>query len=64
MSELGSLFSIISAGQKQAEAEKAERIRKEEDRKQRLEPHVDVGLNDLSEFFSVMSTKKKVNAAK
>ena len=62
MSELGSLFSIISEGQKQAEAEKAERIRKEEDRKQRLEPQVDVGLNDLSEFFSVMSTKKKVDA--
>ena len=62
MSELGSLFSIISEGQKQAEVEKAERIRKEEDRKQRLEPQVDVGLNDLSEFFSVMSTKKKVDA--
>ena len=62
MSELGSLFSIISEGQKQAEAEKAERIRKEEDRKQRLEPQVDVGLNDLSEFFSIMSTKKKVDA--
>ena len=62
MSELGSLFSIISEGQKQAEAEKAERIRKEEDRKQRLEPQVDVGLNDLSEFFSVMSTKKKIDA--
>ena len=62
MSELESLFGIISEGQKQAEAEKAERIRKEEDRKQRLEPQVDVGLNDLSEFFSVMSTKKKVDA--
>ena len=62
MSELGSLFSIISEGQKQAEVEKAERIRKEEDRKQRLEPQVDVGLNDLSEFFSIMSTKKKVDA--
>ena len=62
MSELGSLFSIISEGQKQAEAEKAERIRKEEDRKQRLEPQVDVALNDLSEFFSVMSTKKKIDA--
>ena len=62
MSELGSLFSIISEGQKQAKAEKAERIRKEEDRKQRLEPQVDVGLNDLSEFFSVMSTKKKIDA--
>ena len=62
MSELGSLFSIISEGQKQAEAEKAERIRIEEDRKQRLEPQVDVGLNDLSEFFSVMSTKKKIDA--
>ena len=62
MSELGSFFGIISEGQKQAEAEKAERIRIEEDRKQRLEPQVDVGLNDLSEFFSVMSTKKKVDA--
>ena len=62
MSELGSLFGIISEGQKQAEAEKAERIRIEEDRKQRLEPQVDVGLNDLSEFFSIMSTKKKVDA--
>ena len=62
MSELESLFGIISEGQKQAEAEKAERIRKEEDRKQRLEPQVDVGLNDLSEFFSVMSTKKKIDA--
>ena len=62
MSELGSFFGIISEGQKQAEAEKAERIRIEEDRKQRLEPQVDVGLNDLSEFFSIMSTKKKVDA--
>lgn len=62
MSELSSLFGIISEGKKQAEAEKAERIRIEEDRKQRLEPQVDVGLNDLSEFFSVMSTKKKVDA--
>ena len=62
MSELGSLFGIISEGKKQAEIEKAERIRIEEDRKQRLEPQVDVGLNDLSEFFSIMSTKKKVEA--
>ena len=62
MSELSSLFGIISEGKKQAEAEKAERIRIEEDRKQRLEPQVDVGLNDLSEFFSIMSTKKKVDA--
>ena len=62
MSELSSLFGIISEGQKQAEAEKAERIRIEEDRKQRLEPQVDVGLNDLSEFFSVMSTKKKIDS--
>lgn len=62
MSELGSLFGIISEGKKQAEIEKAERIRIEEDRRQRLEPQVDVGLNDLSEFFSVMSTKKKVDA--
>ena len=62
MSELSSLFGIISEGQKQAEIEKAERIRIEEDRKQRLEPQVDVELNDLSEFFSVMSTKKKVDA--
>jgi len=62
MSELGSLFGIISEGQKQAEVEKAERIRIEEDRKQRLEPKIDVGLNDLSEFFSVMSTKKKIDA--
>ena len=62
MSELGSLFGIISEGKKQAEIEKAEKIRIEEDRKQRLEPQVDVGLNDLSEFFSVMSTKKKIDA--
>ena len=62
MSELESLFGIISEGQKQAEAEKAERIRIEEDRKKRLEPQVDVELNDLSEFFSVMSTKKKIDA--
>jgi len=62
MSELSSLFGIISEGKKQAEFEKSERIRIEEDRKQRLEPQVDVGLNDLSEFFSVMSTKKKVDA--
>lgn len=61
MSELGSLFGIISEGQKQAEAEKAERIRIEEERRQRLEPQIDVGLNDLSEFFSVMSAKKKVD---
>ena len=61
MSELSNLFSIISEGQKQAEFEKSERIRIEEDRKQRLEPQVD-GLNDLSAFFSVMSTKKKVDA--
>jgi hypothetical protein len=62
MSELSSLFGIISEGQKQAEFEKSERIRIEEDRKQRLEPQVDVELNDLSEFFSIMSTKKKVDA--
>ena len=62
MSELTSLFGIISEGQKQAEIEKAERIRIEEDRRQRLEPQVDVGLNDLSEFFSVMSTKKKMDS--
>ena len=62
MSELSSLFGIISEGKKQAEFEKSERIRIEEDRKQRLEPQIDVGLNDLSEFFSVMSTKKKVEA--
>ena len=62
MSELSSLFGIISEGKKQAEFEKSERIRIEEDRKQRLEPQVNVGLNDLSEFFSVMSTKKKVDA--
>ena len=63
MSELSSLFGIISEGKKQAEFEKSERIRIEEDRKQRLEPQVDVGLNDLSEFFSVMSTKKKVDVS-
>ena len=62
MSELASLFGIISEGKKQAEAEEAERIRIEEERRQRLEPQVEVELNDLSEFFSVMSTKKKVNA--
>ena len=62
MSELSSLFGIISEGQQKAEAEKAERIRIEEERKQRLEPQVNVELNDLSEFFSVMSTKKKVDA--
>jgi len=61
MSELGSLFGIISEGKKQAEIEKAERIRIEEERRQRLEPQIDVGLNDLSEFFSVMSAKKKVD---
>ena len=61
MSELSSLFSIISEGQQQAAAEKAERHRLDEDRIQRLEPQVD-GLNDLSAFFSVMSTKKKIDA--
>ena len=50
MSELASLFGIISEGKKQAEAEKAERIRIEEERRQRLEPQVEVELNDLSEF--------------
>ena len=60
MSELSSLFGIISEGQKQAENEKAERIRIEEERKQRLEPQVNVELNDLSEFFSVMSVNKKI----
>ena len=60
MSELSSLFGIISEGQKQAENEKAERIRIEEDRKQRLEPQVNVELDDLSEFFSVMSVNKKI----
>ncbi len=60
MSELSSLFGIISEGQKQAEVEKAERIRIEEERKQRLEPQVNVELNDLSEFFSVMSVNKKI----
>ena len=63
MSELSSLFGIISEGQKQAAQEKAEKERIEEDRKQRLEPQIDVGLNDLSEFFSVMSTKKKVDVS-
>ena len=62
MSELTSLFGIISEGKKQAEIEKAEKIRIEEERRQRLEPQIDVGLNDLSEFFSVMSTKKKIDA--
>ena len=62
MNELSSLFGIISEGQKQAAQEKAEKERIEEDRRQRLEPQIDVGLNDLSEFFSVMSTKKKVEA--
>ena len=60
--ELSSLFGIISEGQKQAAQEKAEKERIEEERRQRLEPQIDVGLNDLSEFFSVMSTKKKVDA--
>ena len=63
MSELGSLFGIISEGQQKAEAERAERIRIEEERKQKLEPQVNVELNDLSEFFSVMSTKKKVDVS-
>jgi hypothetical protein len=63
MSELSSLFGIISEGQKQAAQEKAEKERIEEDRRQRLEPQIDVGLNDLSEFFSVMSTKKKVDVS-
>jgi len=62
MSELGSLFGIISEGQQKAEAERSERIRIEEERKQKLEPQVNVELNDLSEFFSIMSTKKKVEA--
>ena len=60
--ELSSLFGIISEGQKQAAQEKAEKERIEEERRQRLEPQIDVGLNDLSEFFSVMSTKKKIDA--
>ena len=55
--ELTSLFGIISEGQNSRDR-KTERIRIEEDRRQRLEPQVDVGLNDLSEFFSVMSTRK------
>ena len=59
--ELSSLFGIISEGQKQAAHEKAEKERIEEERRQRLEPQIDVGLNDLSEFFSVMSAKKKVD---
>ena len=63
MSELSSLFGIISEGQKQAAQEKAEKERIKEDRRQRLEPQIDVGLNDLSEFFSVMSTKKKVDVS-
>ena len=62
MSELSSLFGIISEGKKQAAAEKAESIRIEEERKKRLEPQVEVELNDLSEFFSVLSTKKKIDA--
>ena len=62
MSELSSLFGIISEGKKQAAAEKAERIRIEEERKKRLEPQVEVELNDLSEFFSVLSKKKKIDA--
>ena len=62
MSELASLFGIISEGKKQAEVEKAERIRIEEERRQRLDPQVEVELNDLSEFFSVMSTKKKMDS--
>ncbi len=60
--ELSSLFGIISEGQKQAAQEKAEKERIEEERRQRLEPQVEVELNDLSEFFSIMSTKKKVDA--
>ena len=60
MSELSNLFGIISEGQKQAENEKAQRIRIEEDRKQRLEPQVNVELDDLSEFFGVMSVNKKI----
>jgi len=60
--ELSSLFGIISEGQKQAAQEKAEKERIEEERRQRLEPQVEVELNDLSEFFSVMSTKKKMDS--
>jgi len=41
MSELSSLFGIISEGQQKAEAEKAERIRIEEERRQRLEPQIE-----------------------
>ena len=62
MSELSSLFGIISEGQKQAAQEKAEKERIEVDRRQRLEPQVNVELNDLSEFFGIMSTKKKIDA--
>ena len=64
MSELTSLFGIISEGQKQAEIEKAERIRIEEDRRQRLEPQVDVGLNDLSEFFVDITLKNSLKSFK
>ena len=60
--ELSSLFGIISEGQKQAAQDKAEKERIEEERRQRLEPQVEVELNDLSEFFSVMSTKKKMDS--
>ena len=60
--ELSSLFGIISEGQKQAAQEKVEKERIEEERRQRLEPQVEVELNDLSEFFSVMSTKKKIDS--
>ena len=60
--ELSSLFGIISEGQKQAAQERAEKERIEEERRQRLEPQVEVELNDLSEFFSVMSTKKKMDS--
>ena len=65
MSELASLFSIISEGKKTASkgsVVRPERIRIEEERRQRLEPQVEVELNDLSEFFSVMSTKKKMDS--
>ena len=62
MSELASLFGIISEGKKQAEAEKAEIIRIAEERRQRLEPQVEDELNDLSEYFTVMSTKKKMDS--
>ena len=60
--ELSSLFGIISEGQKQAAQDKAEKERIEEERRQRLEPQVEVELNDLSEFFGVMSTKKKIDS--